>query len=165
MTVQQVLFFLFGAIALGAAIGMVTARKVFHAALWMLLAFFGVAGLYMLLEAPFFAAAQLFVYMGAIGVLIIYAIMLTRGMMRQRLPRVNDQWWFAGLLAAVLLVVLVWLVWQHPWATTTAAAPEDSLNRLGLTLVDPEGFALPFEVASVLLVMALIGAVTIVRER
>jgi len=165
MTVQQVLFLLFGAIAVGAAVGMVTARKVFHAALWMLLAFFGVAGLYVLLEAPFFAAAQLFVYMGAIGVLIIYAIMLTRGMMRQRLPRVNDQWWFAGLLAVVLLGVLVGLLWQYMDVEAAAAVPPDSLNRLGLTLVDPEGFALPFEVASVLLVMALIGAVTIVRER
>ncbi|HHH41362.1 MAG TPA: NADH-quinone oxidoreductase subunit J [Chloroflexi bacterium] len=164
MTVP-ILFFLFGGIALGAAIGMVTARKVFHAALWMLLSFFGVAGLYVLLEAPFFAAAQLFVYMGAIGILIIFAIMLTRGMMRQRMPRVNEQWWLAGLLALVLLVVLGWLVWQQPGVTPRAAVPEDSLNRLGLVLVDPEGFALPFEVASVLLVMALIGAVTIVRER
>jgi len=165
MTLQQALFLVFGAITLGAAIGMVTARKVFHAALWMLLSFFGVAGLYVLLEAPFFAAAQLFVYMGAIGILIIFAIMLTRGMMRQRMPRVNDQWWFAGLLAAVLLAVLAWLIWQQPWVASARAVPGDSLNRLGVALVDPEGFALPFEVASVLLVMALIGAVTIVRER
>ncbi len=165
MTLQHVLFLVFGAVALGAAIGMVTARRVFHAALWMLLSFFGVAGLYVLLEAPFFAAAQLFVYMGAIGILIIFAIMLTRGMMRQRLPRVNDQWWFAGLLAAVLLGVLAWLIWQGPWPVSAAAVPEGSLHRLGTVLVDPEGYALPFEVASVLLVMALIGAVTIVRER
>lgn len=165
MTLQQILFFFFGAVTLGAAIGMVTSRKLFHAALWMLLSFFGVAGLYVLLEAPFFAAAQLFVYMGAIGILIIFAIMLTRGMMRQRLPRVNDQWWFAGLLAAVLLAVLTWLIWKLPWITASRPVPEDALNRLGVALVDPEGFALPFEVASVLLVMALIGAVTIVRER
>jgi len=165
MTLQQVLFLLFGGIALVAAVAVVTARKLFHAALWLLLAFFGVAGLYVLLEAPFFAAAQLFVYMGAIGILIIFAIMLTRGMMRQQMPRANEQWWLAGLLGLVLLAVLVTLVWQQPWETAAAPVPEDSLNLLGLSLVDPEGFALPFEVASVLLVMALIGAVTIVRER
>lgn len=165
MTLQQALFLLFGLIALGAAVGVVVARRVFHAALWLLLAFFGVAGLYVLLEAPFFAAAQLFVYMGAIGILIIFAIMLTRGMMRQQMPRVNDQWWLAGLLALILLGVLAWLVWQQPPVVASRLVPEDSLNRLGLALIDPEGFALPFEVASVLLVMALIGAIAIVRER
>lgn len=165
MTLVQLLFLIFGAIALGAAIGVVTARRIFHAALWLLLAFFGVAGLYVLLEAPFFAAAQLFVYMGAIGILIIFAIMLTRGMMRQRMPRGNEQWWLVGLLAAVLLGALVWLAWQQPWVTAAAPVPEDSLSLLGLALVDPAGYGLPFEVASVLLVMALIGAVTIVRER
>ncbi len=165
MTLQQALFLLFGLIALGAAVGVVVARRVFHAALWLLLAFFGVAGLYVLLEAPFFAAAQLFVYMGAIGILIIFAIMLTRGMMRQQMPRVNDQWWLAGLLALILLGVLAWLVWQQPPVVASRLVPEDSLNWLGLALIDPEGFALPFEVASVLLVMALIGAIAIVRER
>ena len=78
---------------LAAAVMVVTARKLFHAALWLLLAFFGIAGLYVLLEAPFFAAAQLFVYMGAIGILIIFSVMLTRGMMRQPGPQVNDQHW------------------------------------------------------------------------
>ncbi|HIQ02638.1 MAG TPA: NADH-quinone oxidoreductase subunit J [Anaerolineales bacterium] len=165
MTLQQILFFIFGAISLGAGVGVVTARKLFHAALWLLLAFFGVAGLYVLLEAPFFAAAQLFVYMGAIGILIIFAIMLTRGMMRQRHPRANRQWWLAGILAALFLATFVRLAWQGPWTAPAGPVPENSLGLLGLTLVDPGGFALPFEVASVLLVVALIGAVTIVRER
>jgi NADH-quinone oxidoreductase subunit J len=165
MTLQQVLFFVFGAITLVAAVAVVTVRNLFHAVLWLLLAFFGIAGLFVLLEAPFFAAVQLFVYIGAIGILIIFAIMLTRGMMRRRPPRVNEQWWLAGLLAAILLVVLVWLAWQAPWLESAEPVPEHSLGLLGLALVDPAGFALPFEVASVLLVIALIGAVTIVRER
>jgi len=164
MTLQQIFFFVFAALTLVGGLAVVTARKLFHAALWLLLTFFGVAGLYVLLEAPFFAAAQLFVYMGAIGILIIFAIMLTRGIMRQDAPRFNEQWWLAGLLAIVLLVVLGWLAWQQPWTTTAAPIREDSLHLLGLALVDPEGFALPFEVASVLLVMALIGAAMIVKE-
>jgi NADH-quinone oxidoreductase subunit J len=166
MTMQQILFIVFGAIALVAALGVVVVRKLFHAALWLLLAFFGVAALYVILEAPFFAAVQLFVYMGAIGILIIFAIMLTRGMMAEKLPRANQQWWMAGLLAAALLAVLIWLILQGPWGEpSSAAVPENSMELLGRAFVDPQGFVLPFEVASVLLVMALIGALTIVRER
>jgi len=166
MTLQQVLFIVFGAVTLVAAIAVVSVRRLFHAALWLLLAFFGVAGLYVLLDAPFFAAAQLFIYMGAIGVLIVFAVMLTQGVMRQRLPRANEQWWLAGLLAVALLALLVWLFWQQqPWTTTAEAVPDETINLLGRALVSPESFALPFEVASVLLVVALVGAVTIVRER
>ncbi len=166
ITLSHVLFVLFGLMVLGGAIAVVTVRNLFHAALWLMLVFFGMAGLYVLLEAPFFAAAQLFIYMGAIGILIIFAIMLTRAFMRQPMPRANEQWWLAALLAAVLLGVMVFLILQNIRPNVTAeAVPESTIHILGVTLVDPTGYALPFEVASVLLVMALIGAVTIVRER
>ncbi len=166
ITLSHVLFVLFGLMVLGGAIAVVTVRNLFHAALWLMLVFFGMAGLYVLLEAPFFAAAQLFIYMGAIGILIIFAVMLTRAFMRQPMPRANEQWWLAALLAAVLLGVMVFLILQNIRPNIMAeAVPESTIHILGVTLVDPTGYALPFEVASVLLVMALIGAVTIVRER
>jgi len=166
ITLSHVLFFLLGLMVLGGAVAVVTVRNLFHAALWLMLVFFGMAGLYVLLEAPFFAAAQLFIYMGAIGILIIFAIMLTRAFMRQPMPRANEQWWLAALLAAVLLGVLTFLILQNIRPNIMAeAVPENTIHILGVTLVDPEGYALPFEVVSVLLVMALIGAVTIVRER
>ncbi len=164
MTAQHVLFLIFGAVTLAAAVGVVAARNIFHAALWLLLAFFGVGVLYVLLEAPFFAAAQLFIYMGAIGILIIFAVMLTRGMMRREAPQLNDQWGLVLVLAVVLLGVFVWLFWQQPWPTAVALR-QDPLNLLGLALTEQHAFALPFEVISILLVMAFIGAVTIVRER
>lgn len=166
MTVQQILFLVFGAMTLGAAVALVVVRNVFHSALLLLLVFFGVAGLYVLLEAPFFAAAQLFIYMGAIGILIIFAIMLTQGVMRRQAPQLNEQWWMAAILAVALLATVIWVVAQlGGWTTTTAVVPENNLELMGQILVAPEGFALPFEVASVLLIAALIGAVTIVRER
>lgn len=166
ITLSHILFVLFGLMVLGGAIAVVTVRNLFHAALWLMLVFFGMAGLSVLLEAPFFAAAQLFIYMGAIGILIIFAIMLTRAFMRQPMPRANEQWWLAALLAAVLLGVMVFLILQNIRPSIMAeAVPENTIHILGLTLVDPTGYALPFEVASVLLVMALIGAVTIARER
>lgn len=166
ITLSHVLFVLFGLMVLGGAMAVVTVRNLFHAALWLMLVFFGMAGLYVLLEAPFFAAAQLFIYMGAIGILIIFAVMLTRAFMRQPMPSANEQWWLAALLAAVLLGVIVFLILQTIRPNIMAeAVPESTIHILGVTLVDPTGYALPFEVASVLLVMALIGAVTIVRER
>lgn len=166
ITLSHVLFVLFGLMVLGGAIAVVTVRNLFHAALWLMLVFFGMAGFYVLLEAPFFAAAQLFIYMGAIGILIIFAIMLTRAFMRQPMPRANEQCWLAALLAAVLLGVIVFLILQNIRPDIMAeAVPENTIHILGVTLVDPTGYALPFEVASVLLVIALIGAVTIVRER
>ncbi len=165
MTVQQIIFLLFSAVVVAAAVAVVTVRNLFHAALWLLLSFFGVGVIYVLLEAPFFAAAQLFIYMGAIGILIIFGIMMTRGMMRGLVPPANDQWWLAGLLAAALLLVLVVLARQVLWPATAGSVADDSLRQLGLALTDPQRYALPFEVASVLLVMALIGAVTIARER
>lgn len=165
MTLQQILFIIFGAITLGAALLVVTRRNVFHAALFLILSFFGVAGLYVLLEAPFLTAVQLFIYVGGIAILIIFAIMLTREMMNPNIAGRNRQWWLAALVAGALCGVLGWVVLNHDWGAAPGPVPEHSIAILGTTLVDPEGFVLPFEVASVLLLVALIGAVTIARER
>lgn len=165
MTLQQVLFIIFGAITLGAALLVVTRRNVFHAALFLILSFFGVAGLYVLLEAPFLAAVQLFIYVGGIAILIILAIVLTREMMNPDVPGANRQWWIAALVAVALCGILGWVVLNHDWGAAPGPVPEHSIAILGTTLVDPEGFVLPFGVASVLLLVALVGAVTIARER
>ena len=162
---QQVLFIVFGVITLGAALMMVTRRNVFHAALFMILSFFGVAGLYVLLEAPFLAGVQLFIYIGGISILIIFAIMLTRDMMNPNIVGRNSQWIAAAVVTVALCAVLVWTVLSYDWAAASGAVPEDTIARLGKALVDQKGLALPFEVASVLLLVALIGAVTIARER
>jgi NADH-quinone oxidoreductase subunit J len=165
VTLQQILFIIFGAITLGAALMVVTRRNVFHAALFLILSFFGVAGLYVLLEAPFLAAVQLFIYVGGIAILIIFAIMLTRGMMNPKVPGANQQWWVSALAAVALCGMLGWMALSHDWGAAPGPVREDSIAILGKALVDPQGFVLPFEVASVLLLVALIGAVTIARER
>lgn len=162
---QQVLFIVFGVITLGAALMVVTRRNVFHAALFMILSFFGVAGLYVLLEAPFLAGVQLFIYIGGISILIIFAIMLTRDMMDPDIIGRNSQWIVVAIVTIALCAVLVWTVLSYDWAVVSGAVPEDTITRLGKALVDQEGLALPFEVASVLLLVALIGAVTVARER
>ncbi len=162
---QQILFIIFGVITLGAALMVVTKRNIFHAALFMILSFFGIAMLYVLLEAPFMAGVQLFIYIGGISILIIFAIMLTKDMMDPALVGFNNQWIAAVLVAVLLLAVLGWATLTHEWPAAAGPVPEDSITILGNTLVDARGLALPFEVASVLLLAALIGAVTIARER
>ncbi len=84
---QQFLFFLFSVIVIVSAILVVTTSNLFHAALFLILSFFGVAGYYVLLDAGFFAVAQVLVYIGAISILIIFAVMLTRGMQDMLQPQ------------------------------------------------------------------------------
>lgn len=165
ITIQHILFIIFGAVTLGAGLMVVTRRNVFHAALFLILSFFGVAGLYVLLEAPFLAGVQLFIYAGGIAILIIFAIMLTRDMMNPDVLGANRQWWAAALVTVALCGVLGWVALNHDWGPAPGPVPEHSIALLGQALVDPQGFVLPFEVASVLLLVALIGAVTIARER
>jgi NADH:ubiquinone oxidoreductase subunit 6 (subunit J) len=169
MTPQQILFIVFGVITVGAALALVTRRNVFHAALFMILSFFGVAGIYVLLEAPFLAAVQLFIYVGGISILMIMAIMVTRDMMSPETVAHTRQWLAAAVVSVALCAVLIWVILGHGgWAaavSSSGSVPEESIAILGNTLVDAQGLALPFEVASVLLLVALIGAATIVRER
>jgi len=167
MTFQQILFIIFSVITTVAALMVVTKRNIFHAALFMVLAFFGIALVYVLLEAPFMVGVQLFIYIGGISILIIFAIMLSKDMIDPNLAGSNRQWVMAVLVAVLLCAVLGGAVLSHKgWPAEPAGpVPEDSIVILGTTLVDTEGLALPFEVASVLLLVALIGSVTIARER
>jgi NADH:ubiquinone oxidoreductase subunit 6 (subunit J) len=93
VTLEQVIFILVSLLTLGTGIVVVTNRNLFHAALAMMASFLGVAGLYILLDAGFLAAAQLLVYIGAISILIIFAIMLTRRMMQAREAAVQLAKW------------------------------------------------------------------------
>ncbi len=162
MTAEQILFLLTGAVILIAALMVVTVRKLLHAALWLVVALFGVAVLYALLQANFLAVVQIVVYIGAIAILFIFADMLTRRDLRDRPGQTRANWWIAALLGAFLLTGLAFLVLSLPGAERTPAALPadlDAVSALGLALVSPEAYVLPFEVASVLLLAALVGAV------
>ncbi|MDY7080558.1 MAG: NADH-quinone oxidoreductase subunit J [Chloroflexota bacterium] len=166
MTIEQGLFIIFGAITLGAALLVVTRRNVSHAASFLVLSFFSVAGLYVLLEAHFLVAVQSLIGVSGIAILIISPTILKRDGMNSNLPGANRQWWAAALVAVVLCGVLGWVILNHNWtATAPAPVPEDSIAILGKALVDPQGFVLPFGVASVLLLVTLIGAVTIAKAK
>ena len=166
-TPSTIAFFVMALFTLVGGFGVVSSRNLIHAAMYLVLSLFGIAGLYILLEAPFLAAVQLFIYASGMAILIIFTITLTRDMNgSEDVAGRNRQWWMAALVTVALCGVLIWVVQGHSWAAAAPGpVPEDSITRLGQTLVDVGGLALPFEVASVLLLVALIGAVTIARER
>ncbi len=160
---MQIAFFLFSLIAIAGAILVVTAKRLFHSALALVLSFVGVAGLYILLEAEFLAALQILIYVGAIAILILFAIMLTRHLMDPKARAFNEQWWIAALVAGFLFLALMAMVLRVPWPVKVAAVPENVIEGLGSSFVGE--YLVPFEVASVLLMAALIGAIIIARER
>ncbi|MFL7893213.1 MAG: NADH-quinone oxidoreductase subunit J [Anaerolineales bacterium] len=168
MTVMHVVFLITAVVSLGGAVMVVTARNLIHAALWLILTLFGVAVMYGLLSATFFTVVQVVIYIGAIAILMIFAIMLTRRVRQEPGSNVNKGWWLAGLIALLLFTSLVWMLSSWPgFQTTLQELPQDfdSIQVLGTALVSPEGYVIPFEIASVLLLAALIGAVVVAWER
>ncbi len=159
----QVIFILVSAATLGAALLVVTSRNLFHSALFLTASFFGIAALYVLLEAEFLAVIQILIYVGAIATLIVFAIMLSRGGLREVARPVNDQWPMVAIGALALFVALVALIQRIAWPSTEARPVSDLLTSLGQAFMGP--YVIPFEVASVLLVVALIGAILIAREK
>jgi NADH-quinone oxidoreductase subunit J len=164
MTPDQIIFLLCAALIVSSALMVVTTRNLVHAALWLVAALFGVAILYGLLQAGFLALVQVVVYIGAIAVLFIFAVMLTRREMRDKGPQINQNWVISALLALLTFGGLVYILssWDG-FSKTANALPAglDPLMLLGKALVSPDAFVLPFEVASILLLAALIGSVYI----
>jgi NADH:ubiquinone oxidoreductase subunit 6 (subunit J) len=165
MVVTQVIFIILSAVALIGALGVVLSRNLFHAAIFLVLSFVGVAGFYVLLEAEFLAMIQILVYVGAISILIIFAIMLSRRLMSPDFRASNEQWLWALVAAVALFAILVIVLIQVDWPVAQAEVPSGTLVELGKALVDPGQYLLVFEVASVLLLVALVGAVIVARER
>jgi NADH-quinone oxidoreductase subunit J len=177
-TISWITFIIFALMTLAPAVMVVQTKNLFHGALYLLLSLFGVAGLYVLLIAPFLAAIQVLVYMGAIGILIIFAVMLTRGVMTLS-NGVNSQQAMAALVAAFLFLILALVL--TPLADSVGlddmnaeasiienddpADPEyETIAEIGRVIADRNGFVLPFEVASMLLTAAMIGAIVVARE-
>ncbi|HEX2989407.1 MAG TPA: NADH-quinone oxidoreductase subunit J [Anaerolineales bacterium] len=168
MTGEQIIFIVVALFTLASGVMVVTTGNLVHAALWLVSTLFGVAVTYALLHANFLAVVQVVVYIGAIAILFIFAVMLTRKDIRDRGPQINSNWWVGALLAVLTFGGLFFLLQGWSGMSTTAAAyPSDfdAIAALGDALVSPNAYVLPFEVASVLLVAALIGAVYVAFNR
>lgn len=164
---ERIVFISLSVFTLGAGWIVVTNRNLFHAALAMMSAFLGVAGFYVLLEAGFLAASQLLVYIGAISILVIFAIMLTRRLMQTDESPFNSQPMLSGATAVAVFAIIAMVIsrvssiWPTDRPETDAAVLRGTVASLGRLFVDPAGLVIPFEIASVLLLAALIGAIVI----
>jgi NADH:ubiquinone oxidoreductase subunit 6 (subunit J) len=156
-------FWLLAAVAVIAALGVVLLRNVFRAALSLVLCFLMVAGLYITLSADFLAAVQVLVYVGAISVLIILAIMMTREVQR---GSPNSRFQIPAFIVAVLfLEVLVLTLINTPWQISTTPPTAPTTAALANLLFGEGGYILPVEIAAVLLLSAILGAIVLAREK
>ncbi|MBI2934890.1 MAG: NADH-quinone oxidoreductase subunit J [Chloroflexi bacterium] len=163
MAVSDLVFWVLAIVSVASALLMIFTRNIFRSALFLVVSFFAVAGLYILLSADFLAAVQVLVYVGAIGVLIIFAIMLTRELGRANRPGKTK--WPALVATALLFGLLSFSILNTDWRVTPQPSFSPTTEALGLKLYSPGGFVFPFEIASVLLLAAIIGAIVLVRER
>ena len=162
MLAQNILFY---AIAIAMAIGavrVVTTKNVVHAALYLVVVLAGVAAQYILLAAEFTAVVQVLVYIGAIVVLFLFGIMLTRARIGRESDLDNDQRFLSLSVAVILLVFLVQILWEAFEDTKVGTNVVQTSGDVGLSIF--QTYVVPFEVISVLLLAALIGAVVIARR-
>ena len=162
MTVAQIIFYLIAALAVGGALGVVLARNAVYAALFLILALLAVAGVYILLGSEFLALVQVLIYAGAITVLLLFALMLTRTTDVAE-SMTGAQWPLAVVVSMVLGGLLIVTVTTSDWpgdadGTITRILFED----LGAALFTQ--WAVPFELASLVLFVALVGAIVLARE-
>jgi NADH-quinone oxidoreductase subunit J len=152
------LFILLSLFTLAGGLGVVLTRNVVHAALFLLLSLVAVAGIYLLLLTEFLALVQVLIYGGAIIIVLLFAIMLTRS---SEYPRISDnpQWPLAAVAAIALAVVLGSAFWINSPSGTEPQSP--AFSELANSLFTR--WAIPFEVASLVLLVALIGAIIIAR--
>jgi len=156
-------FWIMAVIIIIAALSVVFLRNVFRAALALILCFVAVAGIYLTLSADFLAAVQILVYVGAISVLIILAVMMTREV--QKGSPHNKLEIPACIVAAVLLGLLVYSVTTTPWHIAAEAPLSPTTMPLASRLFSEHGFILPVEIAATLLLAAILGAIVIAREK
>lgn len=159
-----IVFWILALVILVSGFMVVSLKNIFHCALSLVLCLFSVAGLYILLDAEFLAAAQVLIYVGAVAILLIFAVMLTSKLADRRITQSNEQalvgFFICALFAfAAYLLIKFNTIW-YPLAK--AALPEENILTIGKYLMTE--FMLPFEVVSVLLVAALIGAIALARS-
>lgn len=159
----DIVFWLLAAVTVVAAIAVVLLRDVFRAALCLVLLFLAVAGIYVTLHADFLAVVQVIIYVGAISILIIVAIMLTREVWqgspsgRFRLP--------ALIVGVLFLGTMVFTALNTEWLISDEPPLEPTTSALGMSLFGEGGFMIVVQIAAVLLLAAVIGAIVLIREK
>lgn len=153
------IYTIFGITLLGAFFA-AALRNIFHAALGLVLALLGVATVYFSMEADFLGAIQILLYVGAIMTLVIFVVMLTSRIGNRTVPTSNHQRYPALIGILFLISFLVRLIHQTPWPLKSPLTTVDAVT-IGKKFMGP--YVLPFEITSLVLVVALVGAIVIAR--
>jgi NADH-quinone oxidoreductase subunit J len=167
MSFFDVVFYLFAAITVMAGMGVVLARNPVHAALFLVLAFCSCAGIWMLLEAEFLAIALILVYVGAVMVLFLFVVM----MLDLNLVKLREGFWrwfpFGALIAGLMVFEMVWVLGSRQTADVTTAvvhaADYSNTKELGRLLYTQ--YVYPFEIAAVILLVAMVAAIALTLRR
>jgi len=166
MDLFTIIFYLMAFIIVGSAILVVTSKNIMYSAFSLLFTFFGVAGLYVLLNADFLAVTQIMIYIGGILILIIFGVMLTTkitGVDINSGITGKIQLGIASVLTAFLFVILAFIFAKTKWFTGANMPSQPSINQIGNELLT--NYLLAFEAASVLLLIAIVGAAMIARRK
>lgn len=162
MNWYDIVFYAFAIVTVVSAVGVVFSRSIVYAAFSLLFTFFGVAALYVLLSADFIAITQILLYVGGILVLIVFGIMLTSRANSVEIKRGMLSIAPAVLVAGVIAGTLMGVLTTTQWPTSNFSPYEETARPIGALLMTH--FVLPFELASILLLVALVGAVIIARR-
>jgi len=175
MDLASLLFWIIAIILVGSALLVVSLRNIVHSALSLIVVFAMAAGIYLLLNAEFIAIVQILIYAGAVTILILFALMLTRtnNIAENSNPN-NRRWWAAIPICTLIGLGIIFAVTfsPHPGAADTGngagqlPANVNNVARIGQLLYSPTSYSyvLPFEIASVVLLVAIVGAIVIGRE-
>lgn len=162
LDISSVLFFLLAIGVVGAGLAVVTLRNIIHSAVAMMICFGSLAGMYALLGAPIVAAAQVLIYLGAISVLILFAIMLTQAGDANLPAPFHRQVPVAAVIGLALIGVTSWAVIQADWRAALPEAASATVEAIATAVFTT--FALPFEIISLLILVAIIGAIYLARR-
>ena len=166
MASNQLMFLLFSLMIVGFSVLTVTTRRILRAAIYLLFVLVSTAGLYFMLNYQFLAAVQLTLYAGGIVVLIIFSILLTSHINQKFEPVGWKKLVFSALAAIAGLILTIITILDFSFSASTEAAIEVNMKLVGRSLLSTEsdGYILPFEVVSILLIAAMIGAIVIAKK-
>ncbi|MCE5345068.1 MAG: NADH-quinone oxidoreductase subunit J [Bacteroidales bacterium] len=166
MIANQIMFFLLSAMIIVFSILTVISRKILRAAIYLLFVLVSTSGLYFMLNYQFLAAVQLTVYAGGIVVLIIFSILLTSHISQRFEPAGLKKSMFSAIAALTGAILSIVTILDYKFEATAIAAKEVDMRLIGKSLlsVDYDGYVLPFEVISVLLLAAMVAAIAIAKK-
>jgi len=166
LTATQVIFYIISAFILGTGLLAVTTRKIFRSAIWLLFSLIGIAALFFWMQLEFIAAVQIIVYVGGIVVLIIFSIFLTQKAGNEMPKPVRSRSFFSALAVLLGFILSYTLIYQYNFQPASTHQFNVSVSDIGRQMLSTSnnGYALPFEVVSMLLLAAMIGCIVIAMK-